>query len=175
MRGPRVTWTECLLVGLFVFGLGGTSGLLILIAGLVLLIRPGTSASEAFQFDPGVTAFAAASATLAGVLAWRLAVATHGSRPWRGALAGLVVGFVSHPLCWFLLLAYQTAREPAVRSQSPYDILWGQLFMTLWLSVSSLGLVGWMSMPLGAALGYLTRRFQGTPDSRPQPPALTCL
>jgi hypothetical protein len=37
--------------------------------------------------------------------------------------------------------------------------VFNQVFMTLWMSVSSLGLVGWASMPLGAALGYLAKRI----------------
>jgi hypothetical protein len=159
MGRTRVTWAECLLTGLFTFGLAGTGGLLVLIAGLILLIRPGTSLSEAFGFDREMVAFAAGSATLAGAVSWRLIVRTPDSRPRYGALAGLVVGFAAHPLCWFLILAYQTALDPSPRGQSAYNVLFNQVFMTLWMSVSSLGLVGWASMPLGAALGYLAKRI----------------
>jgi hypothetical protein len=160
MSRTRVTWTECLLTSLLAFGIAGTGSLLLLIGGLILLIRSDTSLSEAFGFDLKMIAFAAGAATLAGTVSWRLIVRTPDSRPRFGALAGLVVGFAAHPLCWFLILAYQTALDPSLRSQSAYDVLFSQIFMTLWMSVSSLGLVGWVSMPLGAAIGYLARRIK---------------
>ena len=129
MGRTRVTWTECLLTGLFTFGLAGTGGLLLLIAGLIVLIRPGTSLSEAFGFDREMVAFAAGSATLAGAVSWRLIVRTPDSRPRYGALAGLVVGFAAHPLCWFLILAYQTALDPSLRGHSAYSVLFYQVFI----------------------------------------------
>ena len=153
-----VTWVECLIVGLLAFGLAGTGILVLLVARLILLIRPDTGLS-AFDVDREAVIFAAVSATLAGAVCWRLIVRTPDSLPRRGALAGLAVGFAAHPLCWFLSLAYHTVIDPSLREESAYNILFGQLFMTLFMSASSLMLMGWISMPLGAAIGYAAKRI----------------
>ena len=39
------------------------------------------------------------------------------SHPTSGAMAGLVVGLVAHPLCWFLFLLFQVARDSTLRGQ----------------------------------------------------------
>jgi hypothetical protein len=167
MVATRVSWTECLLTGLLVFGLVGTGGLLLLIMGLVYLIRPDAGTPGTFSFDPSVVAFATVAATLAGAAAWRLIVARSDCPPWRGAVAGLVVGFVAHPLCWFLMILYQTACDPSLRRASAHDVLFNLVFVTSWTSFASLGLVGWISMPLGAALGYLKKRITATAPAHP--------
>ena len=70
--------------------------------------------------------------------------------PVEGALAGLVVGLLAHPLCWFLVTAFQTVRDPILRDASYRNIGFDLVFMSIWISVSSLGLVGWITAPLGA-------------------------
>ena len=61
----RVTWTECLLVGVLLFGLAGTGGVLLLLAGLIRLIRSDEGLWEGL--DLTLVAFAATAAALAGV------------------------------------------------------------------------------------------------------------
>ena len=50
------------------------------------------------------------------------------------------MGVVAHQLCWFLALVFQVARDPALRGQSVYNMLFGVIFMTLLMTISSLGL-----------------------------------
>ena len=63
MARIRVTWTECLLVGVLLFGLAGTGGVLLLLAGLIRLIRSDEGLWEGL--DLTVVAFAATAASLA--------------------------------------------------------------------------------------------------------------
>jgi hypothetical protein len=157
MTANRVSWMECLLVGVFVFGIAGTGGVLLMLDGLVRFVRSGESVWDGL--DPTVVGFAVMAASLSGVVAWRVIVATKDSPPRRGTLAGLFVGIVAHPLCWFLVFGYQIARDPSLRSQSLQDVVFNLTFMTLWATTSSFGILGWISSPLGAMLGYLMKRI----------------
>lgn len=160
MSRTRVSWTECFLVGILLFGLLGTDCVLIAIITLVWIIREETSPWTAL--DPTAVACAVAASSIVGVAAWRLIVRTPDSRPRRGALAGLAVGFLAHPLCWFLLTLISILRDPTQRGLSLQDMVSSLIFMMVWLSISSLGIVGLISMPVGAAIGYVTRRWNAT-------------
>ena len=163
----RVTWTECLLAGILVFGLAGTGSLLILLAGLVRLIRSDASFLDVLEGTvTTVAAFAATAAALVGVGAWRLIVATTDSPLRLGAYAGFVVGLIAHPLCWFLYLAVHVAREQIPLGQSVYSMAFGVVFMTAVHTLSSLVIVGWMSVPLCAALGYMAKWIKASASRR---------
>ena len=157
MSKVRVTWTESILVGVVLFGLIGTGVVLLFYAGLVYLIRSEVLSWR--EFDPTMMAFALTATALAGAAAWRLIVATPESSSVRGAFAGLVAGIVAHPLCWFLLLVFQTVWDPNLRRQSLTNIFFNVVFMTLLMTISSLGLVGWITAPIGATLGYAAKRL----------------
>ena len=158
MSVRRVGWGESLLVGIFVFGLLGTGGMLLGIEALTLLIREETVGLKEFELP--VVACAAAAASIVGVLSWRFVVATRESKPRRGIWAGVLVGLLGHPLCWFLATLVPILRDPSLRGQSLGDTAFNLVFMTLLMSFSSLGLVGWISIPLAATLGYWTRRIE---------------
>ena len=130
---------------------------MILLAGLVRVLRSDAGFLDVLKgMDPTVAACAATAAALVGV-AWRLIVATTDSALRLGAWAGLVVGLVAHPLCWFLYLFVHVAREPIPAGQSVYSMGFGVAFMTAVYTFSSLMILGWMSVPLCAALGYLAK------------------
>jgi hypothetical protein len=83
-------------------------------------------------------------------VAWRLVVAAGGARRWTGAVAGLVVGIIAHPLGWLFYAAYG-----AVRGRLPVDHPLDVVAAATVLSLPSIGLLGWISAPLGALFGYL--------------------
>lgn len=157
MSRTRVSWAECFLVGILLFGLLGTGCVWIAIAGLILVIREDTNPWA--LWGPTIVVCALAASSIVGVTAWRLIVRTPDSRPRRGALAGLAVGFLAHPLCWFLLTLILTLRDPAQRDLPLRDTVANLIFMPLLISISSVGIVGWISMPVGAAIGYVARRW----------------
>jgi hypothetical protein len=135
----QVTWMECVLAGILVFSLVGTGSLMLFLAGLVRLIRSDTSFLDALKgIGPGVVASAATAAAVTGGTAWRLIVAMTDSHPTSGAMAGLVVGLVAHPLCWFLFLLFQVARDSTLRGQSVSSLVFGLVWMTATFTFSSL-------------------------------------
>jgi fumarate reductase subunit D len=75
-----------------------------------------------------------------------------GSRPtfWRGFGLGALVGILSHPLAWFLfsIILYASGALGA-RNAGPIQALRDILSF----SVLSLLLVGWITAPLGGAVG----------------------
>src|SRR5271166_5420122 len=158
--GTRVSWTECLVVGIVVFGLVGTGGVLLLLAGVVSFIRSDTRFWDAVKgTDPSVVACAATAAAIVGVAAWRAMVATTDSGARHGAAAGFVVGLAAHPVGWVLYLIVHVLREPIPAGQSVYAMAFGVAAMTVTFTFSSLVFLGWMSAPLFAALGYLVKRI----------------
>ena len=48
------------------------------------------------------------------------------------------------------------ARDPSLRSASFYDSAFSLAFMTLMATYSSVVLVGWITVPPGGVLGYLS-------------------
>ncbi len=70
----------------------------------------------------------------------------------RGALAGALAGCVSHPLSWGLLfLLLDTTDGAPVKAES-----------VVVLSLMSLVVIGWLTVPLGALLGWGVARWHGT-------------
>jgi hypothetical protein len=86
-----------MIVGVHSFGVVGTSALLALLGGFIAYFRTDTDFWR--DLDPAVAICAASAATVSGAVSWRLVVATNEARRWTGAVAGLVVGIVAHPLC----------------------------------------------------------------------------
>jgi hypothetical protein len=151
----NVTWTECVIVGVLVFGVVGTSTLLALLGGFIAYLRADTDFWR--DLDPAVVICAATAAAVSGTASWRLVVATNEARRWTGALAGLGVGIVAHPLCWLLYFAYGAAR-----GQFPVDNPLKIVAAATLLTIPSLGLLGLISAPLGALLGYLAMGLKST-------------
>ncbi|MGZ3385727.1 MAG: hypothetical protein ACXWNF_12395 [Isosphaeraceae bacterium] len=81
-------------------------------------------------------------------------------------MAGLVVGLVAHPLCWFLFLLFQVARDSTLRCESVSSLVFGLVWMTATFTFSSLLGSGWITVPLCAALGYLSKRIKASASHR---------
>jgi hypothetical protein len=154
MEARRVTWAECLLIGIGVFGVFGALGTVILLDVLINYLRTDTNLWE--EIDPRIVACAAVAAAITGTVIWRVVVATTEAAPRRGARAGLLVGIVTHPLCSLGFSAYILARSPLPGRPPISSLIFSLVFTTTWLTVTSLGVLGWISAPLGALLGYLT-------------------
>ena len=97
---------------------------------------------------------AGAAAFITATLLWKVVFGS-GSRAgfFRGAFVGALVGLLSHPLAWyFMLLYFYVSGERASggeRTLDPVPGLWASLVYSLmsWL------LVGWITAPVGAAVG----------------------
>lgn len=92
--------------------------------------------------------------------AWRFAADPAGSPGRRGARAGLIVGLASHPLCWPLFGAKGLAGgqfQIASPAQAAKFFL-----LLLWTTVTTLGVLGWISAPLGAMIEYLAGVISST-------------
>jgi hypothetical protein len=151
----NVTWTECVIVGVLVFGVVGTGSLLVLLGGFIAYLRTDTNFWR--DLDLALVICAASAAAVSGIASWRLVVATNEARRRTGALAGLGVGIVVHPLCWLLYFAYGAARGQ-FPVDNPLTVVAGAALLT----ISSLGLLGWISAPLGALLGFLVVALKST-------------
>ena len=81
-------------------------------------------------------------------------------------MAGLVVGLVAHPLCWFLFLLFQVARDSTLRGQSVSSLVFGLVWMTATFTFSSL--LGFRLDHRAAlrALGYLSKRIKASASHR---------
>jgi hypothetical protein len=99
------------------------------------------------------------SAWAVSLLLWRLLCAT--SQPVsrrRGALAGALTGLLAHPVAWYLALVwnYLLGHTSSLgdKPSNPLESLAGCLVMTFW----SLLIVGWLTVPAGAVVGFLLAR-----------------
>jgi len=167
MAGARVSWTESLVVGVVVFGLAGTAGTLGLLAALIAYLR--TDDGLWGSLDPATVSCAAASASLVGVLTWRFTVGAEGASRWRGALAGLTVGLAAHPVCWLFYSVYAVASGVIGGGFSVRDLATTAVGVTVVATIWSVCVVGGITAPLGALLGYLVQGFKpsdrrGTPS-----------
>src|SRR4051812_43857389 len=90
MARAKVNWTECVIVGVLVFGVVGTSALLAVLGGLIAYIRSDTVFWR--DLDPAVVICAASAAAVSGTVSWRLIVAPNEASRWTGLRAGLLVG-----------------------------------------------------------------------------------
>lgn len=161
MDRTRVSWVECLAVGFTAFGLFGTAGLALAMGAATLLVRSDVDPRKAFDLDPTLIVIAALAATIVGTVAWRWIVDRTDSSPRRGALAGLVVGCASHPIHWLLCVAYAVALQPAA-GRSIGEKISTLAFLAVVATTISLFLFGWITVPLGAMLGYLAGRLHTT-------------
>jgi hypothetical protein len=99
------------------------------------------------------------SASAVGLLLWRLLCATSQSvSRRRGALAGALTGLLAHPVAWYLALVwnYLLGHTSSLGDtpSGPLESLAGCLVMTFW----SLLIVGWLTVPAGAVVGFLLAR-----------------
>jgi len=93
---------------------------------------------------------AAVGAFVAGTAAWRW-IAQLKFR-WSGAVAGAVTGVAAHPLAWYAFMvglsgARSSLSEPTV---NPLEAVPGALVF----SVMSCFIAGWLTVPVGGALGF---------------------
>ena len=133
------SWKAVLIAGT-VFGLFGGA-----FAGLVVWNAVG-------QGWRGFIPFAAFAAFAVGAVAWRWISPL--KLRWSGAVAGAVAGLASHPLAWYAFIvaawvsgAKSSLSEPTV---NPLEAVPAALFFTAW----SWLFTGWLTVPIGAALGY---------------------
>lgn len=123
-------------------------GLLAFLAKLIFFPGP--------QFNPPA-AYAFVSGALTGALLWCLLITGPGiiSLP-RGAIAGLLVGFLSPLLMWILFGSLTAVTDPAARDALGWSLLYAFLMLrgVAWLSALGGAL-------LGGALGWFHRRFHG--------------
>ncbi len=151
-RCQRPRWGEALVVGVLVFGLIGTMMFWTLLGALVVFIRSDTKFGSFFQnLALSAVSSVAVAAAFVGVLAWRL-VKGNGTRLKRGALAGATTAFLAHPLASFLYGVCGAIILKADWLQAVSHVLTATWFLTF----SSVIMVGWISVPLGALLGTAT-------------------
>lgn len=104
----------------------------------------------------GMIAAAGTAAALTGGILWRWLVL---SRPVvtrrRAVLVGGLAGLVAHPVAWYLMIValYVTGARGSLgdRTLTPLEGLWGSLVYSAW----SLFLFGWITIPVGAFVGFL--------------------
>lgn len=85
------------------------------------------------------------AAFICGLICWGICQKV---RFWRGVWVGALVGLLSHPLAWYgSSLYFYLAGEPG--ALNPLEGLGASLFYTLF----SLVLVGWLTVPVGAITG----------------------
>lgn len=129
------------------------AGLLGLVGGLTVW---GMATGSGYHFFP-LSAGLAACGTTAGL--WWLIVDRQDSyNLWAGALAGALSGGVAHYLNWYLQIVaanvcyHFTGGCAGSLGEPPVDLLNG-LWGAAVLSLLSLLLVGWITVPLGAVIG----------------------
>ena len=89
---------------------------------------------------------------------WLIVARRAGYNAWSGAMAGGLSGIVSHYACWYLYLLGAnicyglTGGCVSSLGEPPIDLLNG-LWGTLIFSLVSLMFVGWITVPLGIAVG----------------------
>ena len=95
---------------------------------------------------------AGASAFTTGVLLWRILLwrRSNGHRA-RGWVAGMLVGILSHPVAWFLTLAFFDAGG-RFQVPTPGQVL-AALFGAAAYAYTSLVTLGWLTVPVGLCLG----------------------
>lgn len=146
------------LVAAVVFGLAGA-----LAAWLVY--RSGSSGELLTDI-----VIAGVSACIVGGLLWsKVALKqTAAASVRRGALVGALIGFVSHPVYWYIWAVYSWAfQAPGVGgpAMGPLHGLWGALLVSLLSWV----VAGWITVPLGAVVGGALAAI----GPKPQTPAQT--
>ena len=152
MTDRRVSWAECLFVGLVVFGVIGAGTFSALLTAFIAYVRSGEGLWDIIT--PRLVLSMAAGTAAAGVLSWRFVVRITQAPRSRGAVAGLIVGLGAHPIGIFLYFAATLVFEPA--QIHPYDPLLIAFSVFLVGTIASLLLLGWFSAILGALIGFFT-------------------
>ena len=101
------------------------------------------------------------AAFLSGFFGWGiLVIVSKRVTLWKGVGAGALIGLIAHPLTWYfaiLFFYFSGARsslgEPTL---NPVEGLWASLLYSLlsWL------FVGWLTVPIGAAIGGILAYIQ---------------
>jgi hypothetical protein len=165
MTYAKVSWLESALIGLNVFGLVGT--LIVLIAGFAAYDIGHIDVWDFFvtwgHCDPALTACAVAAATVTGTVVWRVVVRWKDAGPWRGLVAGLLAGVVCHPAFTLFFGIYTLAREGTTSLSSALSFL----SIAVKFSLSTLVFYGWVSVPAGMVLGFVTQAVRRLARRRP--------
>lgn len=145
-------WKVSLLSGI-VFGMVGFFCAFLIMRVRVSQIPPG----EGWQY---MKYCAAMAAFIVGTLLWRMWVAPQDTASGgRGLWVGALVGLLSHPVAWYLLILFHFfSGESSSLGEKPLDpiqAIWGSLVFSFW----SVFLVGFfVTIPLGAVIGFFLAR-----------------
>jgi hypothetical protein len=140
--------------------MGALCGVVGLGVGIVVRVNATGGGYEAFPL------YASLAALLTGTAAWWLLVALPAAyRSLRGALAGALAGLVAHYVCWYLMILgsnvcyWLWGACVGSLGEPPVDPLYGLLGAAA-LSLGSLLLFGWLTVPAGGVLGFILARRQ---------------
>lgn len=93
---------------------------------------------------------ASLGAFLVGLVLW----SRRATSRWRSTLIGALTGGLAHPVAWYLAILWNWATGSTSSlgeaPLDPIDGLWGCLVLSAW----SLLLVGWITVPAGALVGF---------------------
>jgi hypothetical protein len=110
----------------------------------------------------------AVAAFITATLLWSVVFARNRRASFfRGAVVGALVGLVSHPPAWYLMLLFLYVSgertSSGERTLDPVNGLWASLVYSLfsWL------LVGWITALIGAAIGGSLGYLAGRVGKRP--------
>ncbi len=143
----------------------GAAGLAFGLAGLgvsLVFLRGVAAGWQVFLFCAPLAAFGV------GFLAWSLLLARWPQpRPWAGAAAGALVGFLAHPAAWYLAILYfYFSGATSSLGEPTLDPVVGLPASLLYSALSWLA-AGWLTVPAGALIGGLLAYFQGWPGRIP--------
>lgn len=138
------------------------------LAASFLILSVIIGAKDSWQ---GLIVTSAAAAFIMGALLWKLIFAGR-RRPnlLSGAGVGALVGIVSHPLAWYLLMVlfFVTGERGSLgdRTVDPLSAIPASLLFSL----ASLLAAGWITAPLGALVGGVLGFVSGTGAGGPAAP-----
>lgn len=124
------------------------------VAGLLAALCVNLLGSGPDSDLPHEMIWGGAAAFLMGALLWQRVALRKGQRVslWRGALVGALVGFLAHPLYWYIGAVYAWAFLPPPVGDDylgPLHGLWaaGVYALVSWV------VAGWVTVPVGALTG----------------------
>jgi hypothetical protein len=101
------------------------------------------------------------SAGAIGIIGWA-GLTSFGRRVkiWKGVAAGALAGALSHFAAWYLSIVFLYLQKSVTPSMGeptvgPIEGLWASLVMTFF----SLAVLGWATVPIGAAIGAMLAAF----------------
>jgi hypothetical protein len=122
---------------------------LVAFAVAVFLVWGNSSWTALMPAAPIATFLAAFLAT------WLLLTYLRPVTIWKGVGIGVIAGLLAHPFTWYLMSLYlyfsgttSSLREPTL---NPIEALWGSLILSLF----SLAIIGWITIPISAVGGAL--------------------